>query len=186
MKLNAWITFGVCLLVLLLIGGSWLGIIPTVKIGDQEPIKYSSVNSGIEFNYPNDFAVQDISQSNEKIRIINLMPKVLKNKFDPQFIEIISYEMPEETLSQAAQDFLPDANKDDFIDLQREGFDAIEYSQIKGAGEESIYTFFAKDERLSIIIFRVRRFDKNNPLVLIDNSMYFESYREVVDSFNFI
>ena len=185
MKTSIYLTFGICVLALIMVGGSWLGIIPTVRIGTPDTIEYVDYFDKIGFQYSDDLAIQDISQSNEKIRIINVMPKNAKNKFDPQFIEIITYNQSEGSLEASVLDFLPNAHESDLIRVQRDDIDAYEYSQVVGVGEESLYTFFSNGEKMSVVIFRMRRFDKVNPLVLIDNSMYLSSYRQIASTFEF-
>lgn len=185
MKTSIYLTFVVCLVALVMVGGSWLGIIPTIRINTPDTVEYVDYFDKISFQYSDDLAIQDISQSNEKIRIINVMPKNAKNRFDPQFIEIITYDQTEDTLKAAALDFLPNAHESDLIPIQRDDTDAYEYSQIVGVGEESLYTFFSNGEKMSVVIFRMRRFDKVNPLVLIDNSMYLSNYRQIASTFEF-
>jgi len=185
MKTSIYATFGICVLAMVVIGGSWLGLIPTIRLDAPDTIEYIDYFDKIGFKYSEDLAIQEISQSNEKIRIINIMPKNSKNKFDPQFIEIINYDQPEETLKASVMDFLPNAYEKDLIPVQREDLESIEYSQIVGVGEESLYTFFSNGEKMSIVIFRMRRFDKVNPLVLIDNSMYLSNYKQIVSTFEF-
>lgn len=185
MKTSIYVTFGVCLVALVVIGGNWLGIIPTVNINAPNSVEYFDHYDKFNFSYPDDLGIQEISQSNEKIRIINVMPKNAKNKFDPQFIEIISYDLPEKTLKESVIDFLPDADEKDLAPIKRDDLEAIEYSQTVGVGEESLYTFFSNGEKMSIVIFRMRRFDKTNPLVLINNSMYLSSYKRIVSTFEF-
>jgi len=185
MKTSIYATLGICLVGIIVIGGNWLGIIPVIRINAPRSVEYVDRYDKFGFSYSEDLAIQEISQTNEKIRIVNVMPQNAKNKFDPQFIEIISYDLPKETLKESALDFLSDADEKHLIPIQRDDLEAIEYSQIVGVGEESLYTFFSKDERMSIVIFRMRRFDKTNPLVLIDNGMYLSSYKQIVSTFEF-
>jgi len=185
MKISIWVTFGICVLALIVISGNWLGILPTYRIHAPKTLSYTDQYDHFTFSYPDDLDIQDISQSNEKIRIINVMPKNAINRFDPQFIEIISYDMPKETLSDAVVDFLPNATANDLYKIERDDLEAIEYFQVQGIGEESLYTFFRSSDKMSIVIFRMRRFDKTNPLVLIDNSRYLSSYKQIVSTFNF-
>lgn len=183
MKTSTWVTFGICILAVIIIGGNWLGIIPTYQFATQS-LEYNDPSSGISFNYTSDLGIQDISQTNEKIRIINVMPKTAKNKFDPQFIEIITYKMPEATLEKSVIDFLPNINPNNLVKINRNDLQSMEYSQIEGVGEESLYTFFSNGEKIAIVIFRIRRFDSTNPLILIDNSRYLSNYRQIVNSFS--
>lgn len=185
MRTSIYVTLGVCVLALAVIGGGWLGVIPTIRVNAPNTVEYVDYFDKIRFQYSDDLAIQDISQSNEKIRIINVMPKNAKSKFDPQFIEIISYDQPEDTLKASVKDFLPNAYDSDLIPVQRDDIESFEYSQTVGVGEESLYTFFSDGEKMSIVIFRMRRFDKVNPLVLIDNSMYLSNYKQIVSTFEF-
>jgi hypothetical protein len=185
MKTSYWITFGICLLALIIIGGNWLGILPNFRVGTPQTILYQDSYNEFVFGYTEDLIARDISYPNESIRILNIMPRATKGKFDPQFIEIISYDSPKKTLEDAVIDFLPGVNRNSLNSLERDGMQVVEYSQIKGVGEESLYTFFNNGERIAIVIFRMRGFDRANPLVLIDNSRYLSSYKQIASTFNF-
>jgi len=75
--------------------------------------------------------------------------------------------------------------KKNLVSYERDGLKIAEYSQIKGVGEQSLYTFISNGERMVVLIFRMRGFDKANPLVLVDNSRYLSSYKHIVSTFNF-
>ena len=184
MKTSYWVTFGICFLALIIIGGSWLGVLPTVRVGTPRTVSYQDTHSEFSFGYTEDLVVRDISYPNERIRILNIMPKAAKNKFDPQFIEIISYDSSKDTLRESAEDFLLGINKKNLVNLERNDMQVVEYSRVEGVGEESLYTFFGKDNKVVVVIFRMRGFDRTNPLVLTDNSRYLGSYKQVVSTFS--
>lgn len=185
MKTSYWITFGICLLAIIVIGGEWLGVLPNFNFSSVQSVYYQDPYAGFSFRYPEDLIIRDISHPNEKIQILNVMPKAIGDKFDPQFMEIISYGMPEDTFENSIADFLSDIDEKNLISSERDGLKIAEYSQIKGVGEQSLYTFISNGEKMVVLIFRMRGFDKANPLVLVDNSRYLSSYKHIVSTFNF-
>jgi hypothetical protein len=159
-------------------------LVEPIKIGNLHEKTYSNAIVGFSFKYPSAFrAVERIGVGD--IGFVDVFWDRPTNVVSPYFIEIsFQPSIAGKSLSNQAMDYLPGIRKEDLIPLVRSGIQGLQYVSNRGA-EKSIYNFFVANNYFIVFKFNQRYFDKTNPLVLIDNTLYYGTYSNILDSLRF-
>lgn len=148
---------------------------------------HTEEETGIEFTLGKDLEVRGNSHPNEKIKITEIYPATLTNRYMTEIIEIITYPVEKnKDIEDIANDFLQKENQETFSSIGRQDIDSLLYIQTSGTGEQSYYSFLKDNDKFAVAIMRLRHFDTTNPVIMIDNSKYFSEYINIINTINFL
>lgn len=144
-------------------------------------------SSGIEFTLGKGLEIKGNSHPNEKIKIIEIYPASLVNRYMADIIEIIAYPVDKtKDIEVIANDFLQKEGRETYSSFGRQDIDSLLYIQTSGIGEQSYYSFLKDNDKFAVAIMRLRHFDQANPVIMIDNSKYFSEYINIINTINFL
>lgn len=155
-------------------------LIPNDEFQKSKVYYESGANFSIQVPYSFNIQREKISEDEAVIKIVAPNDVASAN---PGLINIVVYKSAYgSTLEEQAAAFL-EIKKQDLIPFS---FKTPAYSYMAQIGQEQSYYYFMENAG-NIIVFKFNKtyFDKNNPLIMINNSLYANTVIKTLNSINF-
>ena len=148
-----------------------------------ESIQYVDSDLGVTFDYP--ASVNPIDEKvGDHVQIVNFFPRGKEN-LNRELISLTYVKAdPVQTVEEAAGEYLQ-VNTSDVKKVAREDIQSAKYVKYKFNDEVSVYNFFKNGQRFYVLKYNQKIFDRNNPLIMVDNSAYSPAYTKILNSITF-
>lgn len=179
---NNWINISILVLSVLVVA---FAVYWTSREGGSiiAPSQYISRDNQIAFDYPSSLSAidEDVSTS---VHVINLYTKGKENTSN-EIISITDMTVDSnQSVVESAADYL-EVDQGKVVKATGGGVEEAKYIAYSPNGEVAYYNFFKDGQRLGILKFNQKLFDKSNPLMIRNNSYYNFAYTTILNSLNF-